>query len=153
MRELNVYYCPKCGHYGYHLVPKNAVCPICQEIMLPLPMSYQSFMNLEFDMRDTIIANQIAGDVIPDSSVVQRITALEKDCTSRFVVAELKAYIIDLENKNQDLASQIKKLLAENEALAAEATALLQKKIEQAQTIDWMHDMIWDLTNKLHNPN
>lgn len=136
MRELTVYYCPGCGHYGFHHISGNTICPVCQKPMEPLPMSYQNFMNLEYDMRDKIIANQIAGDVIPSSSVVQRITALEKGYDSRFATAALKA--------------KIEELTEEHEKLAAENDALRGKIEEQSHTIDWMHDMIWDLTNRLH---
>ena len=44
MRELNVYYCPKCGRYAYHHIPKNAVCPTCSISMTLLNVIYQSFM-------------------------------------------------------------------------------------------------------------
>lgn len=130
MRELTVYYCPNCGHYGFHHISGNTVCPVCQNSMVPLPMSYQSFMNMEYDMRDEIIASQIAGDIIPCASVVQRITELEKSCDCRFITASLKSKIKELEGENE---------------------ALKKKLEEESHTIDWMHDMIWDLTRKLHN--
>lgn len=128
MRELAVYYCPGCGHYGFYQAASNIVCPLCCCSMTRLPMSYQNFMDLEVDMRDSIIANLLAEDVLPSSSVVQRITELEKDCTDRFTVLRLK--------------EQARKLEAENETLHA-------KVEEQEHTISWMHDMIWDLAARI----
>lgn len=135
MRELNVYYCSSCGQYGYFQLSKNAICPSCHDTMTPLPMSYQSFMNLEFDLRDRIIANQIADGLLPHSSVVQRITELEKGCDSRFIVIELKARIEELEAQGSDLSTQNEELLRKNEELN--------------KTIEWMHALIWDLTKQL----
>lgn len=135
MRELTVYYCSKCGQYGYYQLPKNAVCPNCHDTMISLPMSYQSFMNLEFDLRDRLIANQIASELIPHSSVVQRITELEKGCDSRFIVTELKSRILELEATSSDLTIENGKLRSKNEELN--------------HTIDWMHALIWDLTKQL----
>lgn len=129
MRELNVYYCSKCGHYGFYQTSQNAVCPACDTIMNLLPMCYKSFMNLEYDMRDKIIANQLAGDLIPHSSVVQRITALEKGCNERLLTIRMKTHIEELEAKNE---------------------ALRQKNLEQENTITWMHSMIWDLAARLN---
>lgn len=129
MRELTVYYCSKCGHYGYYQQPSRAVCSNCELPMTALPISYQSFMKLGIEMRDELIADQIAGDVTPYSSVVQRITELEKGSTSRFLIARLKSRIEELE---------------------AEISELSKKNQEQKETIEWMHDLVWDLTRQLH---
>lgn len=40
MRELTVYYCSKCGRYGFYQVSKNAICPVCKTPMTVFPMSY-----------------------------------------------------------------------------------------------------------------
>lgn len=129
MRGLAVYYCSTCGFYGYYQLPKNAVCPSCQLKLTELPMSYQSFMRLEFGLRDQLIADQIAGDVTPHSSIVQRVTELEKSCSTRFTTAKLKSRI---------------------QVLEAEKAELQKKTKEQETTISWMHDLIWDLTKRLH---
>lgn len=134
MRELTVYYCPKCGQYGYYQLPQNAVCPNCHETMVPLPMTYQSFMNLEFDIRDRLIAGQIAGDIIPRSSVVQRISELEKDCNMRHIVSEFKSRLEELGDLNNGLS-------AENEVLR-------KKNAELEYTVEWMHELIWDLSRQ-----
>lgn len=135
MRELTVYYCPKCGQYGYYQLPQNAVCPSCHETMIPLPMTYQSFMNLEFDIRDRLIAGQIAGDIVPKSSVVQRISELSKDCNMRLIVSELKSRLEELEDLNS--------------SLTAESGALRKKNAELEHTVDWMHELIWDLSKQV----
>lgn len=129
MRELTVYYCSRCGRYGFYQVSKNAICPVCKAPMTVFPMAYQSFMDMDYNMRDQLISDQIAGNVIPQTSVVQRITEQGKKSNNRSAIAKLKARNEELELENQEL---------------------LQKNTELEKTIDWMHDMIWDLTRKLH---
>ena len=29
MRELAVFYCPKCGHYAYYQTSRHPLCPKC----------------------------------------------------------------------------------------------------------------------------
>lgn len=141
MRELTVYYCSKCGHYGFYQFSKNAVCPVCHNIMNSLPMSYQSFMNMEYGMRDQLIANQIAGDISPSSSVVQRITELEKAYECRFTAIKLKSRIDELEASNHELQDSENLLKEENNTLRCIIT-------ERENTIAWMHDTIWELLNQ-----
>ena len=129
MRELTVYYCSKCGRYGFYQVSKNAICPVCKPPMTVFPMSYQNFMDMDYNMRDQLISDQIAGNVTPQTSVVQRLTEQSKTSNSRSAIAKLKA---------------------RNEQLVYENLDLHQKNAELEKTIDWMHDMIWDLTRKLH---
>ena len=78
MRELTVYYCSKCGRYGFYQVSKNAICPVCKTPMTVFPMSYQNFMDMDYNMRDQLISDQIAGNVTPQTSVVQRLTEQSK---------------------------------------------------------------------------
>ena len=129
MRELTVYYCSKCGRYGFYQVSKNAISPVCKTPMTVFPMSYQNFMDMDYNMRDQLISDQIAGNVTPQTSVVQRLTEQSKTSNSRSAIAKLKARNEELEYENLDLH---------------------QKNAELEKTIDWMHDMIWDLTRKLH---
>ncbi len=129
MRELTVYYCSKCGRYGFYQVSRNAVCPVCHSPMTVFPMTYQSFMDLDYNMRDQLISDQIAGNVSPAASVVQRITEPYKSVNGRLEVAKIKASNEELELENEDLR---------------------QKNAELEKTVGWMHDMIWDLTRKLH---
>ena len=129
MRELTVYYCSKCGRYGFYQVSKNSICPVCKTPMTVFPMSYQNFMDMDYNMRDQLISDQIAGNVPPQPSVVQRLTEQSKTSNSRSAIAKLKARNEELEYENLDLH---------------------QKNAELEKTIDWMHDMIWDLTRKLH---
>ena len=53
--------------------------------MTKLPMTYQNFMNLDYEMRDELIGSQILGDAVPNCSVVQRITEPERQYNSRAV--------------------------------------------------------------------
>lgn len=143
MRVLTVYYCSKCGFYGYYQLPQNAVCPHCRVGMTELRMNYKNFMRLEFDSRDKLIADQIAGEVKPYTSVVQRITELEKGCRMRMNAAELKEKYESLSKENWEQAELIEKLKTKNRELVSK-----NQKCES--TIRWMHDMIWDLTRRLH---
>lgn len=42
MRELAVFYCPKCGHYAYYQTSRHPQCPKCgtQEAMHMVRMHY-----------------------------------------------------------------------------------------------------------------
>lgn len=42
------------------------------------------------------------------------------------------------------------RLEAEKKRLEAENRELHQKNIELEETVAWMHDLIWDLTRRLH---
>lgn len=132
MRELTVYYCSRCGRYGFYQVSRNAVCPVCRSAMTIFPMTYQSFMDLDYNMRDQLISDQIAGNVSPTASVVQRITEPSKSINGRSKVARIKAHNEELETENAELR---------------------HKNDELEKTVGWMHDMIWDLTQRLRSTN
>ena len=59
MRELTVYYCSKCGRYGFYQVSKNAICPVCKTPMTVFPMSYQNFMDMDYNIARFEHWNQI----------------------------------------------------------------------------------------------
>lgn len=142
MRELTVYYCSECGFYGYYQLPKNAVCRHCDLSMTELPMTFQNFMHLEYHSRDKLIADQIAGEVTPYSSVVQRITEVERNSSAREKALSIKNRVLREEKLEQE--KLIERLLSENKALA-------EKNKESELTIQWMHDMIWDLSRTIRN--
>ena len=110
MRELTVFYCSQCGYYAYYQLPKNAVCPKCSASMTKLPMTYQNFMNLDYEMRDELIGSQILGDAVPNCSVVQRITEPERQYNSRAVIAKQAVQIRELTQEVERLRDDNKKL-------------------------------------------
>ena len=114
MRELSVYYCPRCGRYGYYQLVKNAVCPSCNLPMRWLDMPYQNFMRMNLETRDSLISNDI---LIRDSSILNRISAADRAHNKRQIIASLNTRIHELEAEN----------------------------IQLSDTIDWMHQTIWDL--------
>lgn len=114
MRELEVYYCPKCGRYGYYQLVKNAICPTCNVKLQLLDMPYRAFTQMSRESRDSLICNDI---LIRDSSILNRISAADREHNKRKIIAGLH--------------SQIKDLEAENERLN--------------ETVEWMHQTIWDL--------
>ncbi len=100
MRELSVYYCIKCGYYAYYQLPKNAVCPKCNQKMKLLDLSYQDFMDLNCEERDTLLSQEILRNC---PSVVTRITKPHKAFNHRETIALLSARVNELEAENQKL--------------------------------------------------
>lgn len=117
MRELSVYYCSKCGYYGYYQLQRNAVCPKCRVSMAPLSISYQAFMDLSCEDRDELLSQHI---IDSSSPYVQRLLAPHKENNSREIIARMGDRITDLEIENEKLN----------------------------QTIEWMHQTIWELVRK-----
>lgn len=117
MRELSVYYCPKCGHYAYFQLSKNAVCPKCEIAMTHLDMRYQEFIHLDYDERDDLLSSEI---IKKANSLTTRLSLPAKRANNRETIASLKNQILELEAENQKLT----------------------------ETVEWMHQMIWDLLKK-----
>ncbi len=104
MRELSVYYCPKCGRYAFYQLVRNAVCPICDEKMAFLDMDYQSFMHLSHEERDKLLIQEI---LTHSTSISNRILAADRAHNERRLIATLNSRIQDLENENQRLNTTI----------------------------------------------
>lgn len=104
MRELSVYYCPKCGRYAYYQLSRNAVCPKCDLTMTLLPLTYQEFMDLDCEQRDRLISKSILN---ASPSYVKRITAPEKMHNQRAIIGELVQQLTELEQDNQKLNETI----------------------------------------------
>ena len=117
MRELSVYYCPKCGYYGYYQLPKNAVCPKCSVDMVPLSISFQDFMDLSCEERDDLLSKQI---IESSSPYVRRLMAPHRAYNNREIIARMSDRIVELEAENKKLN----------------------------ETVEWMHQTIWDLVRK-----
>lgn len=117
MRELSVYYCPKCGHYAYYQLSRNAVCPKCDIAMTHLDMRYQEFIHLDYDERDELLSSEI---IKKANCLTTRLSLPAKRANNRETVAALKNQILELETENQKLN----------------------------ETVEWMHQLIWDLLKK-----
>lgn len=104
MRELSVYYCIKCGYYAYYQLPKNAVCPRCDEKMKLLNLPYQNFMDLNCEERDELLSREILQNC---PSIVTRITAPHKAANQRETIAILSAKINELEEENKKLNATV----------------------------------------------
>lgn len=117
MRELAVYYCPKCGRYGYYQITRNAVCGQCDIKMLMLDMPYTNFIHLDPQERDTLLSTEILNQ---STSISCRILASDRLHNEHRTVAALQSRITELEQDNQKLND----------------------------TIEWMHQTIWDLLAK-----
>ena len=48
MRELAVFYCPKCGYYAYYQTSRHPQCPRCfyPDEMHMVRMHYREFMDM-----------------------------------------------------------------------------------------------------------
>ena len=126
MRELSVYYCPRCGFYAFHCFSKNAICPKCTEEMKLLDMRWQEFMDLDCIMRDELLS----GRIISDHSLASRLAKPHRENNLRQFVASLAAAI-------EELDEEIKRLERENK--------------KEKETVEWMHQMIWDLVRERRN--
>lgn len=100
MRELSVYYCPKCGRYGYYQLVRNAVCPNCDVKMTWMDMRYQEFMHLSLQERDELIIQEI---VHFDKSVSNRMITAARTTDNRQLIASMNARIKELEAENKTL--------------------------------------------------
>ncbi len=104
MRELSVYFCPKCGRYAYYQLVKNAVCPNCNVSMNRLDMRYQDFMNLNHEERDFLIIRRLLDQ---HESVTGRLIAADRANNYRATIGQLTTRIHELESENQKLNETI----------------------------------------------
>lgn len=129
MRELSVYYCPRCGHYSYFQLVRNAVCPTCNIKMQLLDMRYQDFIKLSLEERDSLLIQDI---IARNDSVTNRIAAAARAHNNRKLIAAMNAQIQELKSENQQLGNTVEwmhqtiwELLARNKEL--------QRRIEQQE--------------------
>lgn len=127
MRELSVYYCPRCGHYSYYQLVRNAVCPSCNIKMQLLDMRYLDFVKLSLEERDSLLIHDILSR---NDCVTHRIAAAERAHNNRKLVAAMNAQIQELKSENQQLSNTVEwmhqtiwELLARNKEL--------QRRMEQ----------------------
>ena len=104
MRELSVYYSPKCGYYAYSQLFRNAVCPKCDVSMNLLPMRYQDFMNLSCPERDLLLSKEILKRT---PTLASRLSAPHKAANYRETIANLSYRIQELEEENKTLKSTV----------------------------------------------
>lgn len=131
MRELSVYYCPKCGRYGYYQLVKNTICPNCDIKMLRLNMNYQQFMNLKLEERDALIIRKILSR---HESVTGRLIAADQSHNYRATIASLSDRVQELEADNQQLNETVEwmhrtiwDLLSKNKAMEHQLADLKSK--------------------------
>ncbi|HIX15935.1 MAG TPA: hypothetical protein H9740_09495 [Candidatus Hungatella pullicola] len=105
MRELSVYFCSKCGYYGYYQLSKNAVCPKCSAAMTRLPVSYLEFTNLNCQERDELLAKYIISSASP---YIQRLILPHKINNNREIIAVLSKEVDQLEEQNEKLNETVK---------------------------------------------
>lgn len=100
MRELSAYFCPRCGHYAYFQLPKNAVCCGCHVSMKRINMPYQNFMDMNREERDRYISCRI---IEASPSLAERISAPDKLYNQRRLIGQLTEEYTKLETENQSL--------------------------------------------------
>ncbi len=119
MRELAVFYCPKCGHYAYYQTSRHPQCPKCgtQEAMYMVRMHYTEFMRMSCDERDEFLSREI---LKTNPSLITRLTEPHRRYNSREIIAEMNNVIMNLDIENKILSD----------------------------TVKWMHDTIWELMHE-----
>lgn len=100
MRELAVYYCPKCGYYGYFHLEQNAICPNCLRKLDCLDLPYPDFVNLSLEARDALLIQKILSH---DPSVSNRILTADRAHSYRKTIATLHSQVYDLKLENKQL--------------------------------------------------
>ena len=78
MRELAVFYCPKCGHYAYYQTSRHPQGPKCgtQEAMHMVRMHYSEFMRMSCDERDEFLSREI---LKTNPSLITRLTEPQRN--------------------------------------------------------------------------
>lgn len=71
MRELAVFYCPKCGYYAYYQTSRHPQCPRCfyPDEMHMVRMHYREFMDMGCKERDDYLALEILNSLENDDSL------------------------------------------------------------------------------------
>ena len=116
MRELAVFYCPKCGHYAYYQTPRHPQCPKCGApgAMPMVRMHYSEFMHLTCEERDEYLSKEILKS---NPSFMARLITPHQKYNSREIIAEMNNDIMNLDAENKILSD----------------------------TVKWMHDTIWEM--------
>ena len=174
MRGLNVYCCPTCGHYGFFQLVANAVCPHCSIAMTPLPIPYQDFMDLDYPQRQILISRHMINAAIPLDSKAK--PANKAKAPGQTKPSGRSKSLDDAKSSDQNAAPDNTKLMtdpsaapgktkssstsskihpdiskdSDKETLYQEVLALREKNEQLEQTVSWMHDLIWELTRRLH---
>lgn len=102
MRELAVFYCPKCGYYAYYQTSRHPQCPRCchPDVMHMARMYYKEFMDMGCRERDDYLAQEIMKD---NPSFLKRINAPHKRFNSREIIAEMNNRDHASGHRKQDL--------------------------------------------------
>ena len=161
MRGLNVYCCPTCGHYGFFQLVANAVCPHCSIAMTPLPIPYQDFMDLDYPQRQILIsrhminaANHLDSKAKPANKAKAPGQTKPSDQSKSLDDAKSSDQNAAPDNtKSSSTSSKIHPDISKDsdkETLYQEVLALREKNEQLEQTVSWMHDLIWELTRRLH---
>lgn len=117
MRELAVFYCPDCGHYAYYQTSRHPACPKCGDGGNAMCMLKMYYTEF-MKMTCEERDNFLAMEMLKrNPSIMARITAPHKRFNSRETIAELCNVIMDLDAENKVLND----------------------------TVDWMHDTIWEM--------
>lgn len=124
MKELSVYFCPKCGRYAYYQLEKHAECSRCDQKMLWLNISYIDFIRLGSDKRDKLIADEI----------LQRSSSVKSAPPAKSSTRSSRQKIDRQQKDTSALLDRIDELEKEN------------KKLND--TVEWMHQTIWELLNQ-----
>lgn len=105
MRELAVFYCPKCGHYAYYQTSRHPNCPKCDIPSHLARIHYSQFMQMSYEERDEFLSQEILSS---NPSLMKRLTFPSKKYNSREIIAEMNMVIMQLDTENKVLSDTVK---------------------------------------------
>lgn len=104
MWEISVYYCSNCGYYAFHQPSDVQVCQKCSNLMTPLNMHYQDFINLNYAQRDLAIIQQMLQS---SPTLSAKITAPQRLYYKRELVGAITQQVLELEQEIHELNETI----------------------------------------------
>ena len=116
MRELAVFYCPKCGHYAYYQTSRHPQCPKCgcEEAMYMVRMHYTEFMRMSCDERDEFLSKEILKTLSAVKAQYEKFGQLISKTQKKLQEAQSAAD--DLQSRNEMIQKKLSKVEMMDEA-------------------------------------
>ncbi|MDO4267739.1 MAG: hypothetical protein Q4C73_04630 [Eubacteriales bacterium] len=103
MSELSVYYCPRCGRFGYFQSARHAFCTACGRSMKPLKMRCPDFVRLSPPERDDLLIREI----LQNSSIAESPLLSSGAAGHCRLIAAMHTRILELETENRQLSGTV----------------------------------------------
>ncbi len=102
-QELSVYYCSKCGRYGYYQLIRNAVCHSCNMKMTLLNINFLEFLRLSPEERDNLLIHELLSGEYASAHIANSESAYNR----LKIIAAMNAQIQELTAANRQLNKTI----------------------------------------------